>query len=214
MKRKAVKSMAMALIGVAIFSLSACDWQEDFHINSYELAQEYFPKYIESASQIMDKYNIEYTLETRIHHMKKDDSSYFYYTYTIDDDFLIQITMFYDDIEAEYSNFTVHLQYKTETLPQTREVCEEYSDMVNEIIYFFGYNVPEIGGLHLKLYENVLQEFDGSDLAIKWRYRDNRLFGVIWKGCYVALSFLDESQKYQVCLYGGFYLSDKNVWEE
>jgi hypothetical protein len=217
MKKNVMVAITLSVLLSSTALLSGCNrYQEDFHITTIELAEEYFPKYAEGVSKIIDRYIDEYTWE-----QNNDDSVFsgvFYqrYVYTVSSDFHIDLVLaFHSELHAEQSSFGISLHYKEtqEDYDKLKEICNTYGKMLREIGKFCGNDVPKSENTFSNLYYWAYIDYQ---LATKTKvgFAEWNRFINEHEGDYVQVYIEEDTQKYGISFGSAFYLSDKNVWEE
>lgn len=210
-----------------IFVFSGCSdpyVQKDFHIKSYEMWQEYYPKYLKTAETTVKKHvDIPYELtederkyETYvgIFHNKLQITYYNNFCFRFEDgtDLTLQLS-FYELSDSYYSYFHLYLSRNINSAEdiekELKSVRDNYCIIMDEIIIFMDYNTK--GDLVVSdLYSKALTQakdnnFESGLAELQYAPYDWMKYKVyIYKG--------NEEIYYLNVSFGGT-LSDLNVYE-
>jgi hypothetical protein len=199
--------------------------QSDFCVRTEEQAKEYFPKYIDGVTEIVEKYTSDYTF-------KQTDvpeeiplsyvSSYTLYTeYTFGENLYFRLAyLFWSWGETPQDNYSYFMltfyQNQAENTSDLQESAEKYSAMLYEIGDYCGYKVSGNERTLLKMYKKALKKFnksepdsDGTSSGLVRKYQP--LLSDKWEGDFVSVTYKENTEKYYLIMQMAFFLSDRNI---
>ncbi|MCH5180716.1 MAG: hypothetical protein J1F32_05855 [Erysipelotrichales bacterium] len=157
-----MKQKKLVLILLSLLLLTSCNHpqlrQDDWHINTIELADEYFPKYFDAIEQILQKNSIQYEKEyfEQVNGQKKQNQCKHYIAkYNISD-----TTYFKAELEFDYwinNGSCISFSFINDAITEEEvfNISQTYIDVMIYVTNFCSYNFLGKGDGFNSLYEKL-----------------------------------------------------------
>ncbi|MCH5180843.1 MAG: hypothetical protein J1F32_06495 [Erysipelotrichales bacterium] len=193
-------------------------YQEDWHINTLELADEYFPKYFEKIETILNEYDIQYENEYSNQVDKQAKVKSYRTTYTISETVYMKVELNYL-INSKYmfSDIKCDLYYNVTTEEDMLNIPQKYIDVMKDITNFCGNNCvgDEFNNKYSKLKEKYL---NGDTHSSGWgnEYLLVATYGSLYPDTLPSMGInMDyKTDKYRLDFILWDYLTDTNIWNK
>lgn len=222
MKKK--KLILISLLPLLLTSCSPDIQQRDWHINTLELADEYFPKYFDAIEHILQKNNVQYEKEYHeqvVGKNKRNKSKYYISKYIIS-----EMDYFEAKFEFDYwinngsflnFNFVKYAVFEEEML----RLPQNYINVMIDVTDFCTNNFLGTGEKFNTYFDKLKEKYLNGETDNLLTIRDKnysyiatgeKLYRDLSPRRGVNLSYNDE--EYDLRLYLCDYLTDINIWDK
>ncbi len=205
----------------SVLLLTSCTnkWvQQDWHINTLELADEYFPKYFDEIEEILQKNDVMYKKE---YTEKVDPYTKFYMAkYYVTESLFYEVTLFYDCSfncrSTADSNILFGLIYTLATEEEAFNIPQNYMNIIIDVTDFCCNNFLGTGEKINTLYDEAKAKYtNGEHLNVKdekYVFVEERMWEETPPDRWIEVRFKDN--EYNVMIGVDDYLTDVNIWDK
>ncbi len=207
--------MLSLLSSVLLLTSCTSKWvQQDWHINTLELADEYFPKYFDEIEEILQKNDVMYKKE---YTEKVDPYTKFYMAkYYVTESLFYEVTLFYDCRSTAYSIILFGLIYTLATEEEAFNISQNYMNIIIDVTDFCCNNLLGTGEKINTLYDEAKEKYiNGEHLNVKdekYVFVEERMWEETPPDRWIEVRFKDN--EYNVVIGLQDYLTDVNIWDK
>ncbi len=186
--------------------------QKDWHINTIELADEYFPKYFEAIEESLSKNNIKYEKEYNEDDFKPKCKCY-NASYYISEDIYFKFSFNY---EKKFNIIDCIFCYNLVTEEQALNLPQSYINVMIDTVNFCSHNFLGTGEMYNTFYDEVKERHAKDEVNNKI---EKKLIVSVYETYEdalptrrLSLDFANEEYNLEIYLYD--YLTDINIWNK
>ena len=217
---KKIKYMLPLLLSLLLTSCSPDIQQRDWHINTLELADEYFPKYFDAIEHILQKNNVQYEKEYHeqvIGKNKWDKSKYYIAKYIISEMDYFEAKFEFDYWINNGSFFNFKFMKYAMTEEEMLSLPQSYINVMIGVNDFCAYNLLGTGEEFNTYFDEIKEKYlDGEtdDSIINYLsiFTGKTLYRDLPPARGINLHFNDE--EYKLVFYLKDFLTDINIWDK
>ncbi len=187
--------------------------QKNWHINSVELADEYFPKYFEAIEESLSKNNIEYEKKYSKKINKEYKWKYYLATYNISKNIYFY---FIYEFDKKTSDVDCYFHYKLTTEEQALNLPQSYINVMIDTVNFCSHNFLGTGEMYNTFYDEVKEKYKKNEINGTYKKYSKILIGEKYDSPLpsrgINLYFANEEYNLEIYLYD--YLTDINIWNK
>lgn len=215
------KLICMLSLLASVLLMTSCGvktWQDDWHIDTLELADEYFPKYFEKIETILNEYDIQYENEYSEQVNEQFKCKYYITTYTISETVYMKVKLDYENNRHHaFSKIMCDLYYNVTTEEDMLNIPQKYIDVMKDITDFCGNNC--VGDEFNNKYSELKEDYFNGDTYSSDLGNEYLLivtFGSLYPdnlpSMGIDMDFKDDEYRLDFILWD--YLTDTNIWDK
>ena len=190
--------------------------QRDWHINTLELANEYFPKYFDMIEESLEKNNIRYEKkkgEEIIEWKDKFVDKYYYTNYYISETIYYTISFDYNIEAPNYSSLTCLFVYNSAIEEEIVNLSPNYINVMRDINNLCAYNFFGTGEKYKTYYDEVKiklqnKQFDNGSSSISV-YEEKLDYDI-----HREVSLICKNDQFDFLMSLKDYITDINIWDK
>lgn len=213
-KRKYINWVVIMLIASSCADITQKDW----HIDTIELADEYFPRYFEHVEERLLVHNISYKKEYKEEYFMKNKDKLYELKYFVTEKYFFNFSYWYD---SNLGSINCSFVYRVETEEEMMNLPQKYIDVMIDVVNFCSYNFYGTGEKYNTQYLELKEEYQSKREEILQYNGENGYKEITvadkpfedfipFRGFILTLK--ETEYRLAICLTD--YLTDINIWSE
>lgn len=207
------KSILLLITMILTTSCSKDLSQKDWHITTFELADEYFPKYIEFVETSLSNNNIQYEKEYEEENCNNDRIKYYRLKYSIS---IMSYYSFIFSYRGTHGIIDCSFYYKTTSENEVLNIPQNYINVMTDVVDFCSNNFCGTGEQYNTYLSTIKSRYELGDFdAPLTRYQ------CVQEGetytnlpCRRGINLFFNEKEYNLGVYLIDYLTDVNIWDK
>lgn len=204
----------LLLTSLLLCILSSCgkveNINENWHINTLDMAKVYFLKYYEHFEKVLNDNNLDYVKKFDVY-FKGASEGFSNNIYYIGDDVKYDVCYTFNSSNPQYSRMSFSIDYNTTSIENILNIPQIYKDIMLDLIFFSSLEMQEIE-----------YDFDPLLEAIGEKYASGRAnsfsgYGILKLGAddEYTNSWLEfNNESFKLTLHYSGFLTDINIWDQ